>query len=449
IIRYKKDMFVFSEVNKKSIALGKSILEKYPDSAVVYTGKTIYAEDEECGGIFGNRKIIYFSKDMLSVKFGFHSKKKEIRFFVIGEDEAKNVKQSLNVIELFKDRANTWAYVFSNKIEGEIILSSVDKNLLKLRRISDERTLIHSILQEKGEQLFKEALPIEGSKDKLISALVIGLSGCGAEMTKTLAWFGQMCNYKLEITAIDALCDAKDRIAAISPDLLKEEYNGNFTDDGEAQYKIDIKEGLTPGTASFYEEIEKIGKITYIFIDTGDDEENIGTAIQIRSRLTKNNMSPRIQAVVHDSERIKALKDVKNYSGQSYDIDFVGDVDSFYTVDNIMNSELEAEALARHMKWGSEDVFWNFEYNRRSSIASALHRRMKIACGVPGANKAVADRSEEEKINLRKLEHRRWNAYMRSEGYTFAEKRNNLAKTHNCLVTFDKLTREEQEKDDD
>ena len=38
---------------------------------------------------------------------------------------------------------------------------------------------------------------------------------------------------------------------------------------------------------------------------------------------------------------------------------------------------------------------------------------------------------------------------MRSEGYSFAEKRNNLAKTHNCLVTFDALTPEEKAKDDD
>ena len=47
------------------------------------------------------------------------------------------------------------------------------------------------------------------------------------------------------------------------------------------------------------------------------------------------------------------------------------------------------------------------------------------------------------------MEHRRWNAYMRSEGFTYAEKRNNLAKTHNCLVTYDDLSLEEKAKDDD
>ena len=63
--------------------------------------------------------------------------------------------------------------------------------------------------------------------------------------------------------------------------------------------------------------------------------------------------------------------------------------------------------------------------------------------------KKPSDRTEQEKHVLRLLEHRRWNAYMRSEGYVYSEKRNNLAKTHNCLVTFDLLSQKDKEKDDD
>ncbi|MBQ7793788.1 MAG: hypothetical protein IJ366_04635 [Clostridia bacterium] len=101
------------------------------------------------------------------------------------------------------------------------------------------------------------------------------------------------------------------------------------------------------------------------------------------------------------------------------------------------------------MKWGNEEDFWRFEYNSKSSIASAIHRRAKIECNIPGADVEVSQRTEEEKYNLRRLEHRRWNAYIRSEGYTYGEIRNDLAKTHNCLVPFDELPPHEQEKDDD
>ena len=50
------------------------------------------------------------------------------------------------------------------------------------------------------------------------------------------------------------------------------------------------------------------------------------------------------------------------------------------------------------------------------------------------------------------LEHRRWNAYMRSEGYIFSgstdeSSRNDLAKMHHDLVDFSSLTEEEKRKD--
>ena len=77
-----------------------------------------------------------------------------------------------------------------------------------------------------------------------------------------------------------------------------------------------------------------------------------------------------------------------------------------------------------------------------------------MLCGMPGIEKEPTERLEKELWDLRILEHRRWNAYMRAEGYVYGgtvekEGRNDLAKTHNCLVPFDMLPLKEQEKDDD
>lgn len=445
---YNKNIYVFSKLNEKSLALAESISGHYDNSKIIFV--SVQDEEEEINITKAKElKAICFKDDMLSVNFNFHSREKEIKFFMIADDESENVKQALSVIEKYKNREKTWMYVFSNEFEGEVLLSSIETNALKPRRISNVRTLIYSLLQTKGNLLFEEAIEDCDNDKKLISAVVVGLGKHGTEMVKSLAWFGQMDGYRIEIIAFDKAVDAKDKFSAICPELMDDKYNNQFLDDGEAQYKIDIHDNVDVETITFLKEIQRIPDITYIFVDVGNDEKNIKTAIKLRSLLQKKKITPRIQAVVSNTERKNALDGITNHSGQSYNIDFVGDVKSFYSVGSIIDSDLETEALSRHLKWGKEEDFWKYEYNHRSSIASALHRRMKVICKIPGIEKVPQERTEEERLNLRMMEHRRWNAYMRSEGFTYAEKRNNLAKTHNCLVTYDDLTPEEKAKDDD
>jgi hypothetical protein len=161
---------------------------------------------------------------------------------------------------------------------------------------------------------------------------------------------------------------------------------------------------------------------------------------------------PVIQAIVYNSQQKKALEGIRNYRGQAYDIAFIGDVESSYTEDVIIDSELEEDALKRHLKWGREEEFWTYEYNYRSSVASAIHLKARIKCGIPGADKKEEDLSEEERGIFEALEHRRWNAYMRAEGYVFSgstdkSSRNDLAKMHHDLVDYSSLTDEEKRKD--
>ena len=45
------------------------------------------------------------------------------------------------------------------------------------------------------------------------------------------------------------------------------------------------------------------------------------------------------------------------------------------------------------------------------------------------------------------VEHIRWNAFHFVNGWEYAEKRDDSRKQHNCLLPFEQLTREEQDKD--
>lgn len=448
LLNRNRDMYVFSKLNDKSIALAESIINKSDCCAVVFAGVGEQSVCENCIESAKTLNAICLKHEITSINFHFHNNRKKINFFTIDDDESQNVWQGLKLIETYKNVPNVFLYVFSNKPEGEALLSSIEYGKIKVRRVSDVRTLIYTTLKNTGAEIFREAVEYEKDK-KLISAVIIGMGRHGIEMTKTLAWFGQMDGYRLEITAFDKKNTIVSEFCSICPELMDENHNNHFDDNGESQYKIEIKENIDIESFAFLKALRNIKHITYIFIDVGDDEKNIHTAIKLRSVCERKGIHPHIQAVVSSSERMNALKGITNYSGQTYDIDFIGDIKTFYSVGTIINSDLEEEALRRHLKWGNEEDFWKYEYNYRSSLASALHKRMKIICKIPGVNKPPDKRSENEKIALRMLEHRRWNAYMRSEGFTYAKTRNNLAKTHPCLVSFFELTVKEQIKDDE
>ena len=77
---------------------------------------------------------------------------------------------------------------------------------------------------------------------------------------------------------------------------------------------------------------------------------------------------------------------------------------------------------------------------------------MKIHCGVPGIDKNKDERTDTERYNIRVLEHKRWNAYMRAQGYIYSgskdkSSRNNLGKMHHDLVVFEELSEEDKLKD--
>lgn len=147
------------------------------------------------------------------------------------------------------------------------------------------------------------------------------------------------------------------------------------------------------------------------------------------------------------------MEGISNFQGTKYDIHFIGGTDQLYSYDCIIRSELEQLALKRHLLWGEEEDFWRYEYNHDSSVASALHKQVKLMCHVPGAELPIAERTEEQREMLRVTEHRRWNAYMRSIGYRYSgsrdkSTRNDLAKLHHDLVPYGVLSEADRAKDD-
>jgi hypothetical protein len=193
-----------------------------------------------------------------------------------------------------------------------------------------------------------------------------------------------------------------------------------------------------------------------VFVATGSDDQNIRTAVNLRIIIDRIGINPKIQAVVKDDLKAEmvSFNELKNYHEDNYDIKFVGNIKSLFTYENILCPQLEEPARKLHIMWTDsiknkktrqEEIekalksFEQYEYYRRSSTSSAIHEKWYTKCGMYDSD--ISD-----------VEHKRWNVYMRTEGYKFSgsidkRTRKDRAKLHNLLVPIDQLPPEEVEKD--
>ena len=452
VFSYFRDIYVFSELNDESIALAESIRKNHPKAKIVYTD-VFESNDEKSYELMQKGRgllALFFKNDMEYIHYEIHAKNSTIAFFAIGYDETENIRQAIALVERFRGRANTELYVFTSKCEGELLLADMDKGKMKVRRINERRSLVNRYLYKHGQILFDTAKALP-SGTKNIHVLIAGLGQYGKEILKTMAWFCQMDGYRVYIDAFDTDKHAKTKLIAECPELLSERYNGVFGQ-GDAEYKITVHEGIDIYTDIFNKIVSQLEDVTFIFVSLGNDSENINTATRLRTLMEQTGKHPHITTIVKDSHINGSLQNIHNFKGQSYDIDFIGALNNLYSEESIIGSNLENEALKRHLKWGCEEDFWKYEYNYQSSISTTIHTKMKEYCGITCVGKKEEDLTTEERDRLEQLEHRRWNAYMRSEGYIYSgspdeSSRNDLGKMHPDLIPYDLLSEEEKRKD--
>ena len=467
-----EEIYVFSDLNKKSITLAEDLVQNHSERTIVFTDYFEKNEEEfyELSARVKELGAICFKKSINAIDFCKKIKNKKIHFFAIGENETENIEQSLSLIKKYRDVMENEInlYTFSNCVESELLITAIDKGNVKVRRINEVRALVNRILQEHGTELFENAHEEENGMKK-ISAIIVGLGSHGSEMLKALSWYCQLDGYEIEMNAFDKDLLAYDKMYTQCPELISKEYNGVVVE-GEAQYKIEIHSGVDVDSIQFMKKIQDIENPTYVLISLGSDAENIRIAAYLRMLFVRKGYKelPVIQAVINNSEKARALEGIKNFKNQEYQIQCVGDLKTSYSEKVIKNTKLENQALAVHMsysimgKTGEElekarkeatDTFWKYEYNYRSSMATEIHKQVYKYCRRPGIGEIDGKLPAEERdAILKAVEHRRWNAYMRSEGYVYSgspdsSSRNDLGKMHHNLVVYQDLSDEDKGKD--
>ena len=479
----KYSTHVFSELNEKSLALATDIKNKNYKETVVFTEISEKVLEEQMELVEDARMLgaILLRKDFDSIKFRYKHSRRELSFYLISDDEQKKLRHAEVVMKIY-DYDKVTLHLFSPDIRSELLMASYDPQNMKAIRINDIQTLIYHNLYTHGKMLFDRARDIDG--EKVISAVIVGLGQYGTEMLKALSWFCQMDGYKIKITAFDSDENAEEKLKFMCPEVFDSRFNGPKPRDeriyGEPYYEIKIEGGVDVTTPDFKDRLAKITDASYIFVCLGTDEINLNTAKNIRSICESINYGdkehkPDIETVVYDSKIAYAIgttwediisgktTGVTNFKNEPYRILITGDLESFYSVSTLVNSELinagfkiqlgysagndESKKKDPEIIKSAERTFWKYDYNHNSSIAKAIHLKLRKDLKVYKEPAKDWDQlSREEKIVYANPEHIRWSAYMRSIGYTYG-KRNDLGKKHHCLVPTHMLSDNDLRKD--
>lgn len=457
-LRPCRKLYVMSELNENSLTLATDILgNKERGRLVVFTNvfEKVEGDNPECVAQARHIGAICVKNDVsvLGLKY---ARKCERKIFLIGKNEDENIRQALKLIDRHRgtkyDDERLEFYVFSETAESEALIDSVDNGNMKVRRVNLSRNL--ALFEMQRHSIFENA--VMNGTGKHICIAIIGAGRYGTELIKTICCLGQMPNYTVEIHVFDSSIYNKERFKAMMPEFM--DINGKKID-GDAEYYITFHDAVDVRNLDFIEAFSAVTGYTGVYVALGEDELNIETAMRIRTALKRNDSDSGvpIYAVVFDPAKAEIVTKggLKNMEGEEYGITFIGSLQESYSIKNIEQCELEEKAVVLHSQWAKTEEekqaaskkFEQYEYYRRSSMMQAVYRDLRAEFGYARESEDTSEGRANNDL-LRLYEHRRWNTYMRSEGYVRGEEKDHIAKTHKLLVPFDDLPEEEKKKDD-
>lgn len=357
----KKTLYVFSELNERSIATARSIVEGYDEikkvngknskPLIVFTDVFTKSEEDDYELIQQSLEIkaICLKKDI--TRLNFKNKKNRIEYFLIGDNESENIDQVIKLNDENKDINNRAVFLYSSRPGAGYVIDSIDKgerNLSKntkneiakytkeflegekqtydtydinssylIRRIDCVHNMTVNFLRKKEvlKLLFENRTP-----ESDISILIVGLGSYGFSFLKNILWMYQFSGIKLTINIIEAI-DAttiKKRIKSELPDIAdrldshETEYIKCFCEeDGFVNFDIRIYSSVDCCSADINELFDKetvytsFEKICFSLVTLGDDEKNIEAAVALRRMFDRffmrkgSEKSPMAEPVIY------------------------------------------------------------------------------------------------------------------------------------------------------
>jgi len=463
-----REKYVFSELNDGAICLAEDIFEEAKKNKkkplVIFTDAYIDHNSETISELFQRAKgigAICLNDDILKISFLYT---KDLHFILIDNEDINNIHSLISLVTKKVKRFNKRChiYVFSQNPEAISIVKKLYKDhkletseiIIKL--IQEYTSIVYNLFNDVPlyYPLLAKNLSNYPEKKELVVS-IIGGGKIGIEVFLGAYWCAQMLDCKLRINVITKKANKfkakinyinrqvllsgtdKQELLRIFPnqDIYADPYAGFFF------YSVDV-EG--DGLFKILDKKDNAGfsllSSDYFIIALGSDNLNITTAVNIDRKIRREALNgsisnkPVIAYSVYDSKVNEELNKINSHSNSIY-LHAFASLKKIYSCRNIFMNNVKEPAYDINKKHNKEDEtkFMKDEYNWWSSIARTFHLNYKMfSIGLLKSTKKPEETTEEERkkyfeairkdevINNRLswLEHRRWNAFMRTKGFT-------------------------------
>lgn len=461
MVRYmlvpRKRLYVFSSVNERGILLAEDIHKKNKKATIVFLNNQKEINIDNLVKRAQELSAYVFSYDVKELKKPYFIKEENMNYFLLKGEYSQNVDDALGLATVYSSisdmRKKPHIYILNEENETIALLDAcAQKTNSVFRLINEAKLTMYNLLIEQ---------PLYLRTEEKQDILVVGAGRNGVEAVKACSWCGYTLKMKPNIYVVDKTIGMKEKLEKEAPEMMNSE-NMHYI-------QMDVE---SPQFTEFLREHRNIG---YVICAIGDDHLNLRVAMDVRGVSyevkpfdLEMGKLPKIAVLLNDEFLAETALGLEFKGGEkksrSYELYPYGKLKDFYTWENICASKLEAYGLAVDFWYDSsedKDMFfrenyYKSNYNRASSIASGVHAKYREY-----AEKYEIDECFDNE-SLGKLEHVRWNAYMKSEGWRsgdsvvdaswkdpgqLADHRNFAAKIHMYITEWNNLSDEVKDYD--
>lgn len=457
----------FSELNDTSLALAMSIRSstgRYSKALMVFTDVYTDSDDEDVSERIQKAKnigSICLQDDISTISI---SGRKNKMFFLMDQNEVGNL-QTLTCFteekQYSKLDGSDQIYLFGHGDSDQMVVRNVrdtlseaigEERLPKIIPVKGYQHLVYNLLREKP--LFSAVDRDRG--DKRLKITIFGSGSIGTEMFLAVYWCGQLLDFELNVTVVSNEAEDKfrSRIDHINPEIFR----SSEPEDEMLQIYSDSETPRSPVYFRFsyvctdiqqddlYKKITKekakarIIDSDYFVVALGSDEDNFETADMLSRMVTlsklKNTAStymPVVAFVIYDDALNNTLKRRASDSGYAVEMVPFGSMSETYNYSTVIfdgiresadtiNDAYLKEICKTMTSESSLKKLYSDQYTYWANISKAIHIQYKAfsaGMDIEAYERAAKDPDSAlaNDARLAWLEHRRWNAFMRSRGF--------------------------------